>query len=195
MENLPITRDKAIEYLLSLGNTTTEMNHYLETEIIMRNLAKHFNENQNYWAMLGLLHDIDWAITKNNVKEHTIKAKELLEELGFDEIFISLVQSHTYSNEQIPEFSNKKRKEKVEYCLAASETITGLIYAYALMRDKTISDMTVKGLKKKFKDKAFAQNCNREIIKEIENTGLDLSSFFDLSINSMKEIKQVIGLN
>jgi len=85
-------------------------------------------------------------------------------------------------------------REKVEHCLASAETMTGIIYAYALMRDKRISDMELKGLKKKFKDKAFAQNCNREIIREIEKTGLTLDEFFQISIDALKNIKSEIGL-
>ena len=82
----------------------------------------------------------------------------------------------------------------MEHALIAAETLTGLIYAYALMKGKKISDMEVKGLKKKFKDKSFAANCNRESIGEIEKTGITLDEFFELSINAMKEIKSQIGL-
>ena len=78
--------------------------------------------------------------------------------------------------------------------MAASETITGIIYAYALMRGKKISDMEVKGLKKKFKDKKFAENCNRDIVREIEQTGLTLDEFFQIAIDSVKKIKDQIGL-
>lgn len=193
--NLPITREQAIEFLKSLGNDETQMNHYLESEAIMRNLAKHFDEDANYWGMLGLLHDADWGITKENVNEHGTKMVELLEKLGFNEATIQIMQSHTFGHEIIPKFKDQKRTQNIEFCLAASETLTGIIYSYALMRGKKISDMEVKGLKKKFKDKAFAQTCNREIIQEIENTGLELNQFFDISINAIKEIKEEIGLN
>lgn len=195
MSLIPISRDKAIEFLRELGNSNTEMNHYIETETIMKKLANYFSEDENYWGMLGLLHDVDWVLTKDKIQEHSLIAEKLLLELGFDEEFISLVQSHVYSNEQIPEFLDKRRTKKIEFCLAASETITGLIYAYALMRGKNISTMEVKGLKKKFKDKAFAENCNREIIKEIEKIEINLDLFFEIAIKSLKEIKEEIGLN
>lgn len=192
--NLPISREKAIEFLKSITKSKTDMNHYLASEEIMRNLAKHFGEDEEYWAMLGLLHDIDWPFTKENVSQHGIKAKEILEKLGFDEEFIQNVQSHVYGYKAVPEFKNKVRTKKIEHCLAAAETITGLIYAYALMRGKKISDMKVKGLKKKFKDKTFAANCNREIIREIEKAGLSLDEFFEIAISSTKKIKNEIGL-
>mgnify|MGYP003975407021 FL=1 len=194
-ESLPLNRTQAIELLKSINQEESNMNHYLESEAIMKKLAERFGMNVNYWGMLGLLHDVDWADTKDNWAEHTIKAEEILKEKGFDEDFIQIIQSHGYGYVEIPIHKEKERKEKVENSLAAAETLTGLIYAYALMRGGKISDMESKGLKKKFKDKSFAANCDREIILEIEKTGLELSEFLELAIDAMKGIKDEIGLN
>jgi uncharacterized protein len=191
---LPISREEAVELLKSMGQEESNMNHYLESEAIMKSLAEKFGEDIDYWGMLGLLHDVDWEQTKSNWAEHTIKAEDILKGKGFDDEFIQIVQSHGYGFDEILAHTGKERKEKVEHSLAAAETLTGLIYAYALMRDKKISDMQIKGLKKKFKDKTFAANCNREIIREIEKTGLELSEFFEIAINSVKGIKDEIGL-
>lgn len=185
--SLPITRNQAIEYLKSLNQSETDMNHYLATESIMIKLADKFNENKEYWGMIGLLHDIDWALTKDNVKEHCTKAKEMLTELKFNEEFIETIQSHCYNNERVPFFINKRRNSKIQHSLTAAETLTGIINSYKLMRG-TMESMEVKGLKKKFKDKKFAFNCNRELIKEIELTGITLDEFFELSIDAMKTI-------
>ncbi len=193
--NLPISREQAIELLRSMPQAESDMNHYLETEIIMKCLAKKFGEDVEYWGMLGLLHDVDWALTKDNWAEHTIKAEKILKEKGFDDEFIQIVQSHGYGYDGIPALKEKERTKKVEYSLVSAETLTGIIYAYALMRGKKISDMEVKGLKKKFKDKAFAQNCNRELILEVEKTGLRLEEFFEIAIEAVKEIKEDINLN
>lgn len=189
---LPITREQALEFLKRFEQKESDMNHYLESEAIMRKLAEKLGEDVEYWGMLGLLHDVDWALTRENWEQHLTKAEEILKEKGFDEEFIRIVQSHGYGYQEIPRFKDMKREKKVEHCLAAAETVTGLIYAYALMRGK-ISDMEVKGLKKKFKDKTFAANCNREIIKEIEPY-IELGEFFQLSIEAMREIKEQIGL-
>jgi len=189
-----ITREQAIELLKQYPQTESDMNHYLESEAIMKALAEKFGEDVEYWGMLGLLHDVDWSLTKDNWAEHCIKGAEILKENGFDQEFIDLVQSHGYSYEEIPDLKDKKREKKVEFALAAAETVTGLIYAYALMRGKKISDMETKGLKKKFKDKKFAENCKRDIIREIENTGIELSEFFEIAINAVKGIKDKIGL-
>ncbi|MBR9691945.1 HDIG domain-containing protein [Candidatus Woesearchaeota archaeon] len=189
-----ITRDEAIELLKQYEQSESDWNHYLETEAIMKALAKKLNENVEYWGMLGLLHDVDWGLTKNNWAEHCIKAEQILKEKGFDDEFIKIVQSHGYGYEEIPALKDKKRETKVEHALIAAETLTGLIYAYALMRGKKISDMEVKGLKKKFKDKKFAENCRRDLISEIEETGIELTEFFEIAIEAVKSIKDEIGL-
>ena len=193
-KELPITRQEAIDLLKSMPQKESDWNHYLESEAIMRALAEKLGEDPEYWGMLGLLHDVDWALTRDSQEEHCIKAAEILREKGFDQEFIETVQSHGYGYDAIPGLKDKARTRKVEYALAAAETVTGLIYAYALMRGKKISDMEPKGLKKKFKDKSFAEKCSREIIREIEKTGLTLAEFFELSIGAMKKIKDEIGL-
>lgn len=194
MPKLPITREQALELLNKWPQAKSDFNHYLESEAIMKELAKKLEEDEEYWAMLGLLHDVDWALTKENTKEHLTKALEILKEAGFDNKFIEVILSHGYGYKDLPELKDKKRSKKIEHALAASETLTGLIYAYALMRGKKISDMQVKGLKKKFKDKTFAAGCDREIIKEIEEVGISADYFFEIGIEALKNIKDDIGL-
>ncbi len=194
MSKLSIKRERAIDLLKSMPNGDFEMSHYLESEAIMKGVAKKLGEDEEYWGMLGLLHDVDWGLTKENPEKHLTLAPEILRKEGFDENFIGDIISHGYGFDILPHLKDKKRDKKIQHALAASETLTGLIYAYALMRGKKISDMSVKGLKKKFKDKAFAANCNREVIKEIEKTGLTLEDFFEIAIESIKNIKSEIGL-
>ena len=189
-----LTRDQALELLNSMPQEVSDMNHYLETEVIMKALAKHFGEDEEYWGLLGLLHDVDWSLTKDDWSQHTIKAEEILKEKGFDETFIQIVQSHAYGYEHIPVFKDKKRTQTVEHALIAAETLTGIIFAYALMRGKKISDMEVKGLKKKLKDKGFAANCNRDLIREIEEIGLEFGEFLQIALDAVKSIKEEIGL-
>lgn len=185
---LPITRNQAIEYLQSLNQSETDMNHYLATESIMRKLAEKFNEDKEYWGMLGLLHDIDWAITKDNVNEHCVKAEQMLKELNFNQEFIENIQSHCYNNELVPYFLDKRRTTKIQHSLTAAETMTGIITAYKLMRG-SMEGMEVKGLKKKFKDKKFAEKCDRELVKEIELTGMSLDEFFEIAIQAMQNFE------
>lgn len=188
-----ISREQALELLKKYNQKPANMNHYLESEAIMKALAKKLGEDENYWAMLGLMHDVDWELTETNSKEHLTKAPEILKQAGFDDEFISTVVSHGYGFE-CAGLENKIREKKVEHALAAAETVTGLVYAYARMRGNKIEDMEVSGLKKKFKDKAFAAGCRREIIKEIESL-MPLDEFLQLSIDALKAIKDEIGLN
>ena len=194
MNSLPITREEAIALLKSMPQLDSDMNHYLETEAIMRALAERFGEDVEYWGMLGLLHDADWALTRNDVCEHCILAVEMLRAKGFGDAFIEDMQSHGYGCVETPKLQGKGRNSKLQHSLVAAETLTGIIYAYALMRGKKISDMAAKGLKKKFGDKNFAANCNRDRIREIELAGLTLDSFFDLAITAVRAIKGQVGL-
>jgi hypothetical protein len=193
MAKLAMTREEAINLLKSMPQNESDWNHYLESEAIMKALAEKLGEDVEYWGMLGLMHDVDWALTRDNCKEHCLKAVEILKEKGFDGEFVENAISHGYGYDAIPLLKDKKRTKKIEFALAASETLTGIIYAYALMRGKKISDMDVYGLKKKFKDKRFAANCNREIVKEIEKI-INLDEFFEIAIKGMQNIREEIGL-
>jgi len=193
MAGLPISREQAWELIKKYNSEKTDLNHYLESEAVMRELAKKLGEDEEYWGMLGLIHDIDWGITKDNVQTHLTKAPEILKEADFDDEFIDVILSHGYGFD-IAGLKDKKRTEKIQHALAASETITGLIHAYALMRDGRVNDMEAKGLKKKFKDKTFAAKIDRDIIKECEQLGLTLEEFFEVAINGIKKIKNDVGL-
>ncbi|HOW37185.1 MAG TPA: HDIG domain-containing protein [Candidatus Pacearchaeota archaeon] len=191
---LPINRQQAMKLLEKYNSDKSDFNHFLESEAVMKELAEKFNENVEYWSMLGLLHDVDWGLTKNDVSTHLTKAPDILRQAGFDEDFIKTLVSHGHGFDELPALKSKTRNEKIEFALAAAETVTGLIHAYALMRGKKVSDMEVSGLKKKFKDKAFAAKIDREIILEIEKTGLSLDEFFQLAINGIKKIASEVEL-
>jgi hypothetical protein len=195
MTELPISRQEALELVKKYNSHEQDLIHYLESEAVMKQLAKHLGEDEEYWAMLGLLHDVDWGITKEDVSTHLSKMPEILSNAGFDEEFIEIILSHGYGFDELPALTDKKRKKKVEYALAASETVTGLIHAYALMRGKKISDMETSGLKKKFKDKTFAAKVDRSVIAEAEKLGITLDEFFQIAIEGIKNIKDDVGLS
>ena len=169
--------------------------HLVETEAIMKALAKHLGEDEEKWGIIGLLHDIDWDITKDNNKEHCVKAVEILKEAGASEFLVESIISHGYSHEAIPAYINKKRDGELQYCLAAAETLTGLIIAAALVQpDKKLASVKLKSLKKKFKQKAFAANCDREIILECEKAGISLDDFLKIGLESLQKISNEVGL-
>ena len=193
MVKIPISRQEALELVKKYNSDSRDLIHYLESEAIMREVASKLGEDTEYWGILGLLHDIDWGLTKDNVSNHLTKAPQLLKDAGFDDEFVSIVLSHGYGYEELPHLKDKKRIRKIEYALAASETLTGLIHAYALMRGSKVSDMELAGLKKKFKDKAFAAGCDRNIIKEAENF-MNFDEFLACGIEGIKKIKDEVRL-
>lgn len=194
MTNLPVSRNEAWELVKKYNTHEQDLIHYLESESVMRELAKKLGEDEEYWGMLGLVHDIDWGLTKDDIKTHLTKAPDILREAGFDDEFIEIILSHGYGFD-CAGLKDKKRTKKIEHALAASETMTGLIHTYALMRGKKISDMQAKGLKKKFKDKGFARAIHRDIIRECEELGLNLEEFFEVAIEGIKKIANNVGLD
>ena len=191
MTLLPISRDQALDLVKKYNTEKSDLNHYLESDAIMGALAERLNEDVEYWRMLGLLHDIDWGITQTDSKQHLTKAPEMLKEAGFDDRFMQIILSHGYGYE-CAGLQEKQRSEKVEFALAAAETVTGLIHAYALMR-KDLATMEVSGLKKRMKEKKFAAGVNREIIMECEKLGISLDEFLGISIKAMQSIAAEIG--
>ena len=147
---------------------------------VMGELAKEFDpERVEFWAAVGMLHDIDFELYP---EQHCVKANERLHELDIDESVIHAVISHGYGIciDVEPELF----MEKVLY---ATDELTGLIGAVALMRPNGISDMEVKSIKKKFKDKKFAAGCSRDvIIRGAEMCGWDLDTLFQKTLDAMR---------
>lgn len=147
---------------------------------VMGELAKEFDpERVEFWAAVGMLHDIDFELYP---EQHCVKANEMLHELDIDESVIHAVISHGYGIciDVEPELF----MEKVLY---ATDELTGLIGAVALMRSNGISDMEVKSIKKKFKDKKFAAGCSRDvIIRGAEMCGWDLDTLFQKTLDAMR---------
>ncbi len=147
---------------------------------VMGELAKEFDpERVEFWAAVGMLHDIDFELYP---EQHCVKANEMLHELDIDESVIHAVISHGYGIciDVEPELF----MEKVLY---ATDELTGLIGAVALMRPNGISDMEVKSIKKKFKDKKFAAGCSRDvIIRGAEMCGWDLDTLFQKTLDAMR---------
>ncbi|MCK5612638.1 HDIG domain-containing protein, partial [Candidatus Pacearchaeota archaeon] len=191
---LPISRSEAIELLKKHNKSESDFNHYLESEVVMKFVARKIKKNEEYYGMLGLLHDVDWGQTKGKAGKHLTEAPKILSDAGFDNDFIKTIVSHGYGFVGLPELADKKRSTTEEHALAASETLTGLIHSYALMKGKKISEMQLKGLSKKFKDKKFAAAINRDIVKECEKIGIPIHEFLELSIEAITSIKNEVGL-
>ncbi|EKE29310.1 MAG: metal dependent phosphohydrolase [uncultured bacterium (gcode 4)] len=164
--------------------------HLRESEVIMRWLARHFWENEEQWWIIGFLHDLDWDITKGSDQtNHCVLVQSLLRDAGGTDFLIDTIASHWYDNESIPELRDKKRTTRIEYSLAAAETLTWLIFATALMQpEKKLENVKFESLKSKFKNKWFASRCDRNIILECEKAGIGIDEFLQIWLSSMKEI-------
>jgi putative nucleotidyltransferase with HDIG domain len=181
---MQITLEKARDLINKYLKDENNRLHSRESEVVLRAVAKHFGEDEELWAAAGLLHDLDWEQTAEDPSKHGLKTLELLKEEGFElpDDFAHAISSH---NEML---TGVKRESKLDFALAAGESITGLIYAYALMRPEKLNGMKASSLNKKFKDRNFAAKVSREFISDIEKTGLEKSEFFRIAIEAMQGI-------
>lgn len=188
-----LSNEKAHEILNKYITTQFIKDHSLEAAVIMKALAKEFNEDEELWYNIGLLHDLDMDTINGDYSTHGETTKEILEKEGicFDKL-IKPILAHTECLECMKD--KYKREEKVDFSLAASEQITGIITAYARMRPTKFEGMKAKSINNKLKSKAFAANVNREFINDIEKTGMEKSDFLNLAIKTIQEIENNINL-
>lgn len=169
--------------------------HSIETEAIMKKLAALFGQDEEKWGIVGLLHDLDWDLTKSDPEQHCLKAAVLLKEAGGTDFLINTVLSHRYGHFSDGPYQKSVRSSLIEFALAASETLTGLIVAAALMQpEKKLSLLTVESLKKKYKNKSFAAKCDRQVIKECEKIGLSIDEFLKIGLDALQRISPRLGL-
>ena len=180
MDNF-INRDDAFELLKKYNKEPFHIQHAVTVENVMRFFAQKKGYDPEYWGIVGLLHDIDFEMYPD---EHCKKAPELLREAGVGEGIIHSVVSHGYGL-----CSDVEPEHDMEKILFAVDELTGLIGAAALMRpSKSVKDMELKSLKKKFKDKAFAAGCSRDVIRlGAERLAVDLDTLFTDTLEAMKE--------
>lgn len=183
-----LSREEAWELLNEYTKTPALLNHARIVEAVMEHFAKLSGENEEIWGVAGLLHDLDY---EKFPEEHCHKAAEIMREHGISEFYIHAVCSHGFGI-----CSEVEPESKLEKVLFTVDELTGLIYALCLMRpSKSVLDLEVKSVKKKFKDKSFAAGVNRETIKQgCEMLGMELDDVIRETIEGMKEKAQEIGL-
>lgn len=184
-----ITREDAVGLFLKYNKDHFHIRHAVTVEAVMRYFAEKlgYGDEADYWALVGLLHDVDF---ENYPDQHCIKAPELLKEIGAEEDFINSVCSHGYGITV-----DIKPEHEMEKVLFAADELTGLIWAAALMRpSKSVSDMELKSLKKKFKDKRFAAGCSREVITDgADMLGWELDRLLDETLEAMRATEEEIA--
>jgi len=183
---------KTREYYVGLLNQHVKnpkmIAHSLASEAVLKALAKRFGENEEVWGIAGLLHDIDVEITEADPKRHALVGADMLKTEDLPDDAIDAIRMH---NEMA---TGMNRSNRFQYALAAGETITGLIFATALVYpDKKIASVKPKSVVKRMKEKAFAASVNRETIMECEKIGIPIDQFAELSIEALKPIAEELG--
>ncbi len=162
--------------------------HMYAVSEAMRQYARKFGEDEEKWAVVGLLHDFDWEIHPN-AEEHPVKGSQILHERGYPEEIIRAILSHA-------DYTGVSRESLMEKTLFAVDELTGFIVACALVQpSKKLEDVKVESVRKKFKKKEFARQVDREeMIKGAEELGVDLDEHIQFVINAMLGIKEKLGL-
>lgn len=159
--------------------------HMIAVEAVMRALANRLGEDEYLWGITGLLHDLDLGVLRDDLSRHGEVTAEMLEG-KLPEDALQAIRVHP---------GDLARKTRIDSALYFADPITGLITAGALMRpSKSLVDMTLQSLKKKFKDKRFAAGANRDQIRACSELDLELDDFMSLALEAMREIHDDLDL-
>ena len=182
-------RQTALNLLDKYISNENMKKHCLASEAVMRKVAEHLGRDKEKWGVTALLHDLDTEVVDNDPNTHALKTAEILSEMGVDEDMTDAIRMH---NE---EATGKERFTEFQHALAASETITGLITATALVYpDKKLASVKPKSVTKRMKEKNFAASVKRDHILECEKIGIPLNEFVVLSLEGMRAISDELGL-
>ena len=181
------SREQAEGLFRKYNKTESLYHHALSVEAVMREFAEKNGEDPEYWGIVGFLHDIDWEMFP---EEHCRKAPELLKEIDTPDDMIHAICSHGYG--LVTDIEPERYMEKVLYTI---DELTGLVTATALMRPEKMKGISVKSIKKKWKDKSFAAGVNRDLIsKGAEMLDLDISEIIQTTIDGMTKVAPQLGL-
>ncbi len=179
---MELTRDEAFALLREYNEDSFHIKHALTVEGVMRYFARElgYGDEEEFWGIVGLLHDLDF---ERYPDQHCIKSQEILRERGVDERIVRATASHGYGLTV-----DIKPKHEMEKVLYAVDELTGLIGATALMRpSRSVSDLELKSVKKKFKTPSFAAGCSRQVISQgADMLGWSLDDLISRTILAMR---------
>ena len=180
-------REKAFELIKEKVKNKNLVKHLLATEAVMAALSRHFGENPDMWGLAGLVHDIDYDLTKDDFPRHGKLGAEMLLKAGItnDEI-LHAVYAHT--GNILPETTMAR-------ALFCTDPLTGFLVACALITpSKKLKDIDVPFALNRFKEKRFAAGANREVIAKCQEIGLSLEEFIGIGLKAMQDISNDLGL-
>jgi putative nucleotidyltransferase with HDIG domain len=187
---MKFTRDDSLAFFREHNSDEMYMRHALAVEAAMRYFARLYGEDEDFWGQVGLLHDIDWETTRSTEAGHPVKGGEMLREKGYPEEFARAVLAHGW------DFSGVEPLSRMEKALFTIDELTGFVTAVALVRPgKSLRDLEVKSVRKKWKDKAFARGVDRGVI-ERGSRMMDepLDELIKHTIEALKPVERDIGL-
>ena len=182
-----ITRSQALALLQKYNQEPFHILHGLTVEGVMRYFAQETGEDPDFWGIVGLLHDVDF---ERWPEKHCLEAPRLLAEINAEPEMVHAICSHGYGI-----CCDVEPTEQMEKILFAADELTGLIGAAAKMRpSKSVSDMEVSSLKKKFKDKKFAAGCSRDVIRQgAERLGWTVEELMEKTILAMRSCEETVN--
>ena len=181
-----MNRQEALTLLSEKLKNKNLFKHCLAVEACLRSLAQRLGEQEEIWALAGLLHDVDYEETGADPARHGLEGAQLLEKMGLSEQLIRAVKVHS---------GHLPPQSKLDWALFATDPLTGLIVASALMHpEKKLSALDVDFVVRRFKEKRFAAGANREQIGACKNLGLELEEFIHICLEGMKSVAQDLGL-
>jgi uncharacterized protein len=188
-QSVGISRQDALELIKKYLPQDNLVKHCLATEAIMRALAGKLGCDEAVWGIAGLLHDLDYTETKDQMAQHTLQTEKILQGIGVSREVIDAIKGHNADN------LGFQRKTAFEHALTAAECITGLIVATALVYpDKKLASVKPQSIIKRMKQKEFARSVNRDYIRECEKIGIPLEEFAALSLAAMCTVSDELGL-
>ncbi|MGF7056664.1 HD domain-containing protein [Brassicibacter mesophilus] len=183
-----MNRDIALKHVKENIKNKNLLKHMYATEAIMRGLAERFEEDADTWGIAGLVHDIDYDKTVDDPQRHSIVGGEILKKLGYSEDIVYAVKAHN-------EVHGLERKDLIDKALYSCDPLTGLIVAAALISpEKKLDLIDEQFVLNRFKEKTFARGANREQINACKEFGLTLEEFIHIGLDSMRKIKDDLGL-
>lgn len=188
MEQRKPTYDEAVSLFKEFNKTESLQKHAYFVEGVMRYIARKSGEDEEKWGIIGLMHDLDYECFP---EQHCKKVREILEERAWPEEYIRAIVSHGWGI-----CSDVEPRTKMEKTLYAVDELTGLVTAAALIRpSKSVTDLEVKSVIKKWKDKSFAAGVNRPLIETgVAMLGVELTDLISDTILGMRQVAGRIGL-
>ncbi len=181
-----MTRDEALTLVKEHVSNKNLIKHMLATEAVMKRLARQLDEDEEAWALAGLLHDLDYDQTVNDFAKHGLMTAKILEDENLPESVIRAIQSHP---------GHFPRESLMDKALYAADPVTGLIVAAALMHpSRKLKNVGTEFIERRFKEKRFAAGADRDQIRSCETLNIGLHEFIQMSLEAMQSIDRELGL-